>query len=168
MLVEFINPFVRSLQNTFTTMLSCPVKRTSLALKESSKTSHEISGVIGLTGKAVGAVVLSLSKEVALKAASSLLCCEYSEINDDVRDAVGELTNMVAGGAKAELEELQLAVSLPNVITGRDHEVHFPSNVTPICIHFSCPWGELTLEVGLAMTPAFGLVTKAQAVGVSG
>lgn len=153
MRAEFINPFLRSLQNTFTTMLNCPVRRTSLALKEDARASHEVSGVVGLTGKAVGAVVLSLSKEVALRAASSLLCAELSEINEEVLDAVGELTNMVAGGAKAQLEEFQLAVSLPNVVTGKNHEVHFPSNVIPVCIHFTCEWGDLALEVGLSLSP---------------
>ncbi|GIX02760.1 MAG: chemotaxis protein CheX [Thermogutta sp.] len=154
MRAELINPFMRSLQKTFTTMLNCPVRRTSLAVKEDCRACHEVSGVIGLTGKAVGAVVLSLSKEVALKAASTLLCTEMSEVNEDVLDAVGELTNMVAGGAKAELEEFQLAVSLPNVITGKQHEVHFPSNVVPISIHFTCDWGDLSLEVGLALLPS--------------
>jgi chemotaxis protein CheX len=82
-----------------------------------------------------------------------MLMTEATEINDDVLDAVGELTNMVAGAAKAELEEYELMVSLPNVITGRDHDVHFPSNVTPICVSFETDWGELTLEVGLATVP---------------
>ena len=150
MRAEFINPFIHSLQRAFLTMLNCSVQRGQLSLNSDSRASHEISGVIGLTGQAVGAVVLSLSRPVALKAASTMLLCEYSEINEDVVDAVGELANMVAGAAKAELEQYSLAVSLPNVITGKDHEIHFPSNVTPICIPFSSPWGPLALEVGLA------------------
>ena len=153
MRAEFINPFIASLNNTFQTMLNCRVRRGELSLKENCRSSHEISGVIGLTGKAVGTVVLSLSREVALKAASTLLLAETTEIDADVLDAVGELTNMVAGGAKAQLEAYDLAVSLPNVITGKDHEVHFPSNVTPICIQFLTDWGPLTLEVGLAPVP---------------
>lgn len=153
MRAEFINPFITSLNNTFQTMLSCRVRRGELSLKESGRSSHEISGVIGLTGKAVGTVVLSLSREVALRAASTLLLAETTEVDADVLDAVGELTNMVAGGAKAQLEVYELAVSLPNVITGKDHEVHFPSNVTPICISFETEWGPLTLEVGLAPVP---------------
>ncbi len=150
MRAEFINPFIHSLHKTFSTMLNCSVQRGQLSLKSSAKTSHEISGVIGLTGRAVGAVVLTLSKPVALKAASAMLLCDFSEINEDVIDAVGELANMVAGAAKAELEEYSLVVSLPNVVTGKDHEIHFPSNVTPICIPFSSDWGPLALEVGLA------------------
>ncbi len=150
MRVEYINPFIASLKNTFRTMLGCEAQRGQLAVKNSNHAHHPISGVIGLSGKAVGTVVVSFSREVALRAASTMLMTEATEVNEDVLDAVGELTNMVAGGAKAQLEEFQLMVSLPNVITGQDHEVHFPSNVTPLCIHFQTPWGPLTLEVGFA------------------
>jgi len=153
MKAEYINPFMTSLANAFETMLSCPVHRGRLAFKSDETPVFEVSGVIGLSGKAVGTVVLCLSKEVAVKAASAMLMMEATELNSDVIDAVGELTNMVAGAAKAELEELSLSISLPNVILGAGHEVHFPSNVTPICVPFSCEWGELAIEVGLVPVP---------------
>ncbi len=150
MRVEYINPFIASVTNAFQTMLNCEAHRGAITLKDNSSPKFEISGIIGLSGKAVGTVVLSLSKEVAIQAASTMLMCECTEINDDVIDAVGELTNMVAGAAKAELEEYQMMVSLPNVITGTDHEVRFPSDVSPICVPFSTQWGGLALEVGLS------------------
>ncbi|MBN1910811.1 MAG: chemotaxis protein CheX [Pirellulales bacterium] len=150
MRVEYINPFVTSLKNTFQTMLNCDTKRGQVCLQDGSTSRHPVSGVIGLTGKAVGTVVLNLSENVALKAAATLLLTEMPSINDEVLDAVGELTNMVTGAAKAELEEYELKVSLPNVITGANHEIHFPSDVTPVCVPFETEWGKLTLEVGLA------------------
>ncbi|MBN2296265.1 MAG: chemotaxis protein CheX [Pirellulales bacterium] len=150
MKVEYINPFIKSIGNTFNTMLNCELKRGDIGYKPNTHPLYSVSGVIGLSGRAVGTVVLSLSKEVALKAATTMLLTEATEVNDEVLDAVGELTNIVAGGAKSELEEYQLAVSLPNVITGCNHEVHFPTNVRPICIPFDSNWGELSLEVGLA------------------
>ena len=150
MQVEHINPFIAALQVTFRTMLSCDARRGTLAVKENTRAAHEISGVIGLSGKAVGTVVVSFSEQVALKAASVMLMEEAAATNEEVLDAVGELTNMVAGAAKAELEDYDLAVSLPNVITGPSHEVHFPSEVTPISIAFETDWGPLSLEVGLA------------------
>ena len=149
MQVEHINPFVSALKNTFQTMLSCEARRGTLAVKQSTRAAHDVSGVIGLSGKAVGTVVVSFSTQVALKAASTMLLIEATEVDDDVIDAVGELTNMVAGAAKAELEEFKLMVSLPNVITGPAHEVHFPSEVTPISIAFDTDWGPVSLEVGL-------------------
>lgn len=150
MRVEYINPFIASLNLTFRTMLNCETRRGEISLKQSTSPKYEVSGVIGLTGRAVGTVVLSLSKEVALKAASTMLMMDATEINDDVLDAVGEMTNMVAGAAKSTLEQYELSVSLPSVITGCDHNVHFPSNVTPICVPFETDWGGLALEVGLA------------------
>ncbi|MEX2186452.1 MAG: chemotaxis protein CheX [Pirellulales bacterium] len=148
MRAEYINPFISSLTNTFSTMLSQEVTRGEMWVKQDDAPLHEISGVIGLSGKAVGSVVLSLSAELAIKAAAHMLMTDINEVNDDVTDAVGELANMVAGAAKAQLEELNMSVSLPNVITGANHHVRFPSDVKPICIGFACDWGPLVLAVG--------------------
>jgi chemotaxis protein CheX len=74
---------------------------------------------------------------------------EMTLIDDDVLDAVGELANMVAGQAKAELEEYELNVSLPNVIIGEGHEICFPSDITTIAVPFDTDFGPLQLEVGL-------------------
>ncbi len=150
MRAEYINPFITSLTKAFRTMLGCEVRRSQLSLKSDSSPQYEVSGIIGLSGSAIGTVVISLSESVALKAASTLLMCEATEVNSDVVDAVGELANIVAGSAKGHLSEYQLSVSLPNVITGNGHAIRFPSDVTPICVSFECPWGPLALEVGLA------------------
>jgi chemotaxis protein CheX len=149
MRADYINPFIKSLNRVFQTMLGCEVRRGQPYLKVNSSSEHAISGVIGLSGRAVGTVVLSLSGEVAIRAASTMHSCELAKIDADVCDAIGELTNMVAGAAKAELEEYRLSVSLPNIVTGKDHEVRFPSNVTPLCVPFETAWGPLLLEVGL-------------------
>ena len=150
MKAEYINPFMNALANTFQTMLDCETHRGELELKGHSTPLFDVSGIIGLSGNCVGMVVLSLSRQVALKATSVMLMTEATEIDDDVIDAVGELANMVAGGAKTELDQLDLSVSLPSVVTGEDHEVRFPSNVTPICIPYETAWGPLKVEVGLA------------------
>ena len=152
MQAEYINPFITSLNRTFLTMLECEVRRGKITLKSDNAPWHDVSGIVGLSGRAIGTVVISLSQSVALKAASVMLMHEKSEIDDEVVDAVGELANMVAGGAKSEFEEYQLMASLPNVITGRNHEVRFPSNVAPICVPFETDWGTLSLEVGFAPT----------------
>ena len=149
MRADYINPFIKSLNRVFRTMLDCEVRRGQPYLKVNGSSEYPISGVIGLSGRSVGTIVLSLSENVAIRAASTMLSCELSNIDADVCDAIGELTNMVAGAAKAELEEYRLSVSLPNIITGRGHDVRFPSTVTPLCVPFETAWGPLLLEVGL-------------------
>lgn len=148
MQVEFINPFIESLGNTFQVMLNCKTERVGLAVKEDEQAPYPINGVIGLSGRIAGSAVLSLSEPVALKAASTLLMMDVTELDEDVRDAVGELVNMVAGGAKAKLAQYELSVGLPNVITGQELQISFPLNTKPLTISFSCDWGPLAVEIG--------------------
>jgi len=149
MQADYINPFIRSLRNTFQAMLTCDVHRGQLSMGLECAPRDGVSGVIGLSGKAVGTVVLNMSPQVAVKAASAMLAEEMTEVDADVVDAVGELTNIIAGNAKAQLEQYDLRVSLPNVVTGTDHSFHFPSNVVPFCVPFTSPWGPISLVVGL-------------------
>ena len=149
MKAEYINPFILAMLKVFETMVSCGLERGAPTLKRNCQPSHEVSAVIGLSGKAKGTVVLSVDREVALQVASILLGERPDQINADVADAMGEMTNMIAGRAKAQLEQYAMSISLPTVITGKGHCVEFPTKVKPICIPFTCPWGALTLEVAL-------------------
>ena len=151
--VEYVNPFLKSTISVFDTMLGCALTRGTPYVKDGSRPEHEVSGLIGLSGKARGTLVLGLSREAALNAAEALLEERPPEINGDVTDAVGELANIIAGRAKAQLEHLAMSVSLPTVIIGKDHCVEFPSKVTPICIPFESEWGPVTVEVGLVEVP---------------
>lgn len=153
MKAEYINPFLVSTISAFSTMLQCSLTRGTPYIKNGFQPEHEVSGVIGLSGKAQGTVVLGLGREAALNATEVLLQERPPEINGDVIDAVGELANIIAGGAKAQLEHLAMSVSLPTVITGKHHCVQFPTKVTPICIPFESKWGPVTVEVGLSEQP---------------
>ncbi len=149
MKVEYINPFLQATVNVFDTMLNCRLQRGTPFLKGGPQPLYEVSGVIGLSGNAKGTVVLSLCRDAAIKAASAMLGEPADSINVDVRDAIGELTNIIAGSAKVKLEQLALNVGLPTVITGKGHCIDFPKQITPICIPFDGPWGAVAVEVGL-------------------
>jgi chemotaxis protein CheX len=140
-----VNPFLEAASTVFKTVLNCDIQRRRLSFKKSDLPSFEISGVIGLSGKAAGAVVLSLSKPVAFKVVETLLDTRVSEINSDVVDAVGELTNMIAGGAKTALAHLEMSLGLPSVVTGG--YIKFVSRTPPLGILFDTAWGQITLEV---------------------
>ena len=147
--VNLINPFIKSTLNVFRTMLGWSVERTGLSLGKEAAARYAVSGVIGLTGKIRGNVVFNLSTQIAVECASAMLGEEVLANSPEMSDAVGEMTNMVAGGAKADLAEYQLSLCLPTVIIGDDHIVTFPKNVVPICIDYDSPKGPFALEVGL-------------------
>ena len=154
MRAEHINPFFKSLSDTFATMLGCQTRRGPVTLAAPGSRPFPISAVIGLSGKAVGAVVINLSEELALKAASAMLMTECATVDADVIDAVGELANVVAGQAKAQLEEYELSVSLPSVILGAGHEIRFPTDAPAVSAPFDTDFGPMRLEVGMAAVKA--------------
>ena len=152
--VEYINPFIVSTVSVFETMLGCEVSRSGLFKHDEIEGEYVISGVIGLSGKAAGSVVVRLGESTALGAAEAMLMEKKENLDDEVVDVVGELANMIAGAAKAKLEQFELSISLPNVVVGNEHEIKYSSQTTPIGIVFDCPWGLLCVEVGLVETPA--------------
>jgi chemotaxis protein CheX len=149
MKVEYINPFLSAAISVFDTMLGTTLLRGEPFLRESDQPNYDVSGVIGLSGEGKGMVVLNMSREVALGAAGKMLGETCTEVNADVTDAVGELTNIVAGAAKAKLENLNMSISLPTVVKGESHCIVFPKNTRPICIPFNCAWGPVVVEVGI-------------------
>jgi len=146
--VEFINPFVSAVSKTFETMVDLKVTRAAPTLKENQRTLYPVSGIIGLSGSIVGTVILTMSEPLALKVASVMLMDDLKTVNSDVLDAVGELTNMIAGNAKAQLEEYKLSLSLPNIIYGAGTEVRFPEHSQPITIPFESEFGHFAIDVG--------------------
>ncbi len=146
--VDYINPVITSTKNVFEMMLGASVSRTGLKLKTQVTPEHEVSAVIGLTGLVQGTFVLSFGKEMSFSVLDQLVGIKTDEVNNEVCDAIGELANMIAGAAKAQLAQLELSLSIPNVVTGVGHVVHYPSDVVPICISFNSDLGPFTIEVG--------------------
>ena len=150
--VKYINPFLISIKNIFNTMIDVPFQLGKPHVKKEGVPYFEVSGVIGLSGSVVGSVVISLSEQLALQLASALACEEMTELNDDVTDAIGEIANMIAGGAKKEFPGDQNAISTPSVIIGK-HRVVYPSDTPIICIPCETSMGRLAVDVAVKEVP---------------
>jgi len=146
---EHINPFILSTIKVFDTMVQCPLSRGEPYMKKGNQPEHEITGIVGYSGRAEGCVVISLSLQLALHATAVMLEKEVSGLDQDVIDAAGELANMIAGQAKKHLEALELRVTLPTVVSGRSHRIGYPEGVTAMCIPFDGEWGKLLIEFAL-------------------
>ncbi len=147
---KYVEPFLTAAVSTFDTMLNCRLEPRRTSVKSNFQPEYGVSGVIGLSSKkARGTVILTLSHEAALSAAGAMLGERPPEINGDVADTVGELTNIIAGVAKAKLPHLALDVSLPTTVIGSQHAMEFPQTVTPISIPFECAWGYVSVEIAI-------------------
>jgi len=148
---DSIEPFVSATLSVFSKMLSLELAPQAPLVRSSRSPHYDVTGMVGLTGKTTGIVALSLPQDFALTITERLIAEHRTEIDADVVDAIGELTNMIAGAAKARLESLQLSLGLPTVIIGRDSRIAYPSRCTPVSLPFASPLGPLLVEVGILL-----------------
>ncbi|NUQ00316.1 MAG: chemotaxis protein CheX [Armatimonadetes bacterium] len=147
--VRLINPFIESVATLFNTMLGCGVQRGEVTVAHESGEPQHLVALIGLNGPARGTVAVSLPISTSLAVAGRLLGEAPSMVNDDVADALAEIANMIAGGAKAKLsgDGKPIDLSLPTVVTGRDYQVVYPTGAVWLDVPFTCELGSFSLRV---------------------
>ena len=149
---KFVNPFVCSVQNVMQTMCGVEVQVGKPFLKIGNDPRADISGIIGFSGDATGSIVLELHYDVASKLASAFAGIEITPEHEDFADAIGELCNMVAGNAKKEFgEEFDISISLPNVITGKDHALAVTRSTQQIVIPCETDLGLFHVVIGMVL-----------------
>src|SRR5271168_2858555 len=92
-----------SVDEVFHTMLGAACCPTDEAPLEEMET---ITAVVGFGGLLSGACVFRSGSSAALEIAGRLTGMEFAEIDDTVKDAIGEVCNMLAGAWKGRVPEL--------------------------------------------------------------
>jgi chemotaxis protein CheX len=152
--VKYINPFVNSLINTVKMMMGLEATPGSPYIKEDKMTLGDITGVIGFAEKKVmGSVALSFPKDTALLLFKHMTGMAEEEINRDVEDCIGEVANIVAGGAKTALagQGLSFNISIPSVVVGEKHTIRHRADTPVIVIPFTVKDFNFILEVTMKL-----------------
>jgi chemotaxis protein CheX len=149
--VRFINPFLEGTISVLKTMAFVEPKPGKPRLKEDNKAIGDVSGIIGLTGAVKGSLAISFSEECIFKIVYNMLGEKYTEINDDIRDAVGEITNMISGDARKRLEAegFTITAAIPTVVYGKDHQIEHVLEGPSIIIPFEIAEGPFVVDVCL-------------------
>jgi chemotaxis protein CheX len=152
MKAEHINPFLLATTEVMEKMAFTKVTARPAHLKHGNKSWGDVSGIIGLASDTwKGNMVLSFDEPSILRIVSKMLQEEFTTIDRDVIDAVGELTNMISGKAKSLLSELGLKFDMasPIMITGKDIEISQLKGGPVITIPFSTAAGNFVVEANL-------------------
>ena len=147
--VKLINPFIESTLHVLQTIASTNADPGKPFLKNDNVARGDVSGVIGLTGDVSGMISVSFSENCILKIVSCMFGEEMKELNDEIKDAVGEISNMISGQARQKLEELgtSLQAAIPSVIMGKNHSITHMTKFPIIALPFETPSGDFTIEV---------------------
>ena len=155
MKADFINPFLDATLEVLNKMAFVKANNTKPFLKDTLGTYGAVTGIIGMAGEDVqGTMVLSFSEPCIIKIVSNMLYEEFNSIDDTIVDAVGELTNMISGGAKRRLAEknYQFEMAIPSMVTGSGVQIYHQSSGRAVVIPFTIPEGEFWVEACLQHT----------------
>ena len=108
----------RIAHDIFDTMLDVDVQPVP---EEWQPASDRLTGAVYLAGAWKGAVLLECDRQQAFLFTQRLMELPLpGEINDDVRDTMGELANMLGGNLKSLLPR-GVVLSMPSVVVGCDY-----------------------------------------------
>jgi len=148
--VEFVNPFLVSTINVLKTMANTEAKPGNPFLKSEKTAKGDVTGIVGMSGvQAKGSLAITFPESAILHIYSQMLGETVPNIDDSVVDCVGEITNMICGGAKALLSEkgYKFELAIPSMISGKGHTVHHKTSGKIICIPLDTSKGSFFIEV---------------------
>ncbi|MCW3171382.1 chemotaxis protein CheX [Shewanella subflava] len=148
--VEFINPFLVSLVNVISTMATMDLKPGKPQLKSHDIAKGDVSGLIGMVGpKTKGSLSITFDEPLILEIMNKMLGEKPASINEEISDLVGEITNMVTGGAKNLLSDkgYDFNMATPVVVSGKNHTISHKSKGKKILMPFSHEHGMAFIEI---------------------
>lgn len=146
--IELAKPFIKAAVDVLSTMAFVKPEVGKPYVKKNNIAAGDVSGMVGITGEKNGSVSLSFSRGCAVAIVKNMLGEEIDDIMQDVKDAVGELTNMISGQARAGLAERGLVFqgSTPTVVMGDGHTISHMAKSPIMAIPFTTDNGEFTIE----------------------
>lgn len=111
-----------------------------------------IVGIISFVGDIVWTAMLGFPKETAESIATTFVGFEIEFESDDMRDLVGELSNILAGDlvARFDTEGIAIGMSLPSMARGSDIEVLLPGRFENRKLFFNSKEGDFWLNIASA------------------
>ncbi|MGQ8365564.1 chemotaxis protein CheX [Glaciecola sp. 1036] len=148
--VEFINPFIASMQNVLSTMAMIELAPNKPKRKTSDESEGDVTGLITMRGPQTrGSLAIVFDQDLAFSIMNNMLGESVTSIDEQVKDMVGEITNMICGGAKSTLSEkgYDFEMAIPRIITGHRHTIKHDIESPVILLAFESEQGNAYLEI---------------------
>lgn len=137
---QLIKSLIKDVQDVFINMVGVEdLMHLPIQIDMTTHFTECLTAMVGLAGRYNGLVSVHIPWSLALSFTSLMLGMEVTEINDDVTDAMGEISNMVAGSFKQHLSKggSDIQLSTPSVVNGADYFVSSGQSLENITLKFA-------------------------------
>ncbi len=148
--ILMIHALLDALYTVFSTMVKLEIAPGVPIPKDDAKARGDVSGMMVMGADGVeGSVALSLSMEAVVKISTSLFGKAIEAPDDEAKDLVGELTNMLVGHAKAVTAEkgYDFDMRTPELFAGEGHELHHARSGKTVLLPVTLEETEFFLEL---------------------
>jgi chemotaxis protein CheX len=150
---ELITGYVHSATaDVFGTMLGLDIETLPTRMEGSDPSVDDgVLAFVGMAGPWTGAGAITCTAEFARTICQALLGTEADSVNEEVLDALGEVTNMIIGGFKTLIEQHTglLGLSIPTVVYGRNFTSHSTGRNEWVVAPFRCGGQKMEVRVCL-------------------
>jgi CheY-specific phosphatase CheX len=116
---EIMFTIMSATQDTFKSYMDTDIYAGKVE-KKINPMGSDVVGIVGVAGDRVGYILVAAERKSAEQVAKELLMLEEAD-DESINDAMGEVTNNIAGVFKTKYHELygSVALGLPLVVSGR-------------------------------------------------
>lgn len=140
---------IKGTKDVFSTMLMVDLECGAEQESTKSDIRSNLTSMIGLGGGIRGMLAVHCPAVVAKAITSNFLGMDVEELDEDVKDAIGEIANMVAGNLKISYTtvNIQIELAIPTSIVGESFTVSGIADANRVIIPLTMPEGTFWIEL---------------------
>lgn len=140
---------IEGTKEVFSSMLMMDVKGEDVSSQGRSVIDSNMTSMIGLGGDIRGMLAVHCPATVAKAITGGFLGMDVDELDDDVKDAIGEIANMLAGNLKIAYDEhdLKIELAIPSSIIGESFRLTGLSGAHKHYVAFELECGTFWVEL---------------------
>jgi chemotaxis protein CheX len=145
-----IDELTAATRDVFKTMVFQEVESSAPVASDGMRRGANVVGTVAFAGRTSGLVVFYSTMDVAQVITAAMLGIDPASVNGELPDAIGELTNMIAGSFRTRMAHAKgdaWAISVPTVTVGSDFHTRYVSDVQRVLCPFRMNKAELFVEL---------------------
>ena len=150
---RIVDSIGRATREVFSAMLGVEIGESRATVQQGTPEANDgVVSLIGVAGAWAGTGSVACSPALACRVCSHMLMTQSTAVDEEVLDAVAELTNIIVGSVKTDLEQHlgPLGLSIPTVVFGRNFRTKSGGSTDWIVVTFDWDGDSLTVRLCLA------------------
>ncbi len=152
--MDIANYIIDTTEEVFNSMIFLAISTDGCMTEGQESIFSHFSAMIGLSGDLMAMISIHCDAYIAMDIAGAMLEMEFEEVDDDVKDAMGEVANMIAGGLKSRLldDGIDVTLAIPTTVVGKGYSISSPKRSNRIVIPFDLVQGRFFVDIKYTMS----------------